>query len=246
MELLDLTFLSFLIFIGAILYSSVGHGGASAYLAVMALYGLAPEEMKPIALVLNILVSSIGAWKYLKVGYFSWSIFLPIVIAAIPFSFLGGYVTAPSNVYKIITGVILLFAAIRLMIHKENSDQVLKKMPLYLAMICGAVIGFLSGLIGVGGGIFLSPLLIFTGWASTKTTSGISAMFILVNSVSGILGHFTSNSLQLPTYIWLLAVLAIIGGFIGSHIGSKGAKNLFILRLLAVVLVIAGVKLILV
>lgn len=244
MDLSDLVILSLLIFIGALLYSSVGHGGASAYLAIMALYGLAPEDMKPIALVLNIIVASIGTWKFYRAGCFSWSIFLPIVAASLPFSFIGGYITAPNHIYKTITGVILLFAAYRLFVHKENGEKPIHKMPLLLAIIFGAVIGLLSGLIGVGGGIFLSPLLIFMGWASTRTTSGISAMFILVNSISGILGHFLSNNVALPGYIWIIGLLGVMGGLIGSHIGSRKAANLTILRLLAIVLVIAGVKLI--
>lgn len=239
----DLVILSLLIFTGALLYSSVGHGGASAYLAIMALFGLAPEEMKPISLVLNILVASIGTWKYYRAGCFSWSIFLPIVLSAIPLSFLGGFISAPNHIYKIITGVILLFAALRLIVYKVNNDKPLSKMPLFLAIIFGGIIGFLSGLIGVGGGIFLSPLLIFMGWASTKTTSGISAMFILIVSISGILGHFSSNSVALPSYIWIIGLMAVLGGLIGSHIGSQKATNNVILRLLAVVLIIAGGKL---
>lgn len=246
MELNDLVLLSILIFVGALLYSSVGHGGASAYLAIMALYGIAPEEMKPIALILNILVASIGTWKFYRAGCFSWSIFLPIVLAAIPFSFIGGYITAPPHIYKMITGVILLFAAYRLLVHKDNKEKPVKKMPLLIAILSGAIIGLLSGLIGVGGGIFLSPLLIFMGWASTRTTSGISAMFILVNSISGILGHFTSNTTTMPGYIWIIAPMAILGGLIGSHFGSGKTANATILKLLAAVLIIAGAKLILV
>jgi uncharacterized membrane protein YfcA len=246
MDFYNIVFLSLLIFVGALLYSSVGHGGASAYLAVMALFGLTPEIMKPIALILNILVSSIATWKFYRAGCFSWSIFLPIMLSSVPFSFLGGFISIPSQVYKTIAGVILFFGAYRLLVHKENKENSIRKMPIPLAILAGSVIGFLSGLIGVGGGIFLSPLLIITGWASTRTTSGISAMFILVNSVSGILGHFSSNVKVLPSYTWIVGITAILGGMIGSHIGSKKVANSTILRLLAVVLVIAGAKLILV
>lgn len=246
MDLFSIVFLSLLIFVGALLYSSVGHGGASAYLAVMALFGLKPELMKPIALILNILVSIIATWKFYRAGCFSWSIFLPIMLASVPFSFLGGLISIPSQIYKTIAGVILFFGAYRLLVHKENKEHSIKKMPIPLAMLAGSVIGFLSGLIGVGGGIFLSPLLIFTGWASARTTSGISAMFILVNSVSGILGHFSSNVEALPDYTWIVGLTAILGGMIGSHLGSKKVANSIILRILAVVLAIAGAKLILV
>lgn len=246
MDINDIILLSILIFSGALLYSSVGHGGGSAYLAVMALFGLAPQMMKPTSLVLNILVSSIATWKYYRAGSFSWTIFTPIMLASIPFSFLGGFITIPSHIYKIIAGVILLYGAYRLLVLKKNEEKTIKKMPLSIAILSGAIIGLLSGLIGVGGGIFLSPLLIFMGYASIKTTSGISAMFILVNSISGILGHLTSNIGALPSYIWIVGLAAIMGGTIGSHIGSRKVANITILRLLAVVLVIAGVKLILV
>lgn len=244
MGIYELAILLLLIFIGALLYSSVGHGGASAYLAIMALYGLAPEEMKPIALVLNILVSMVGTWKYYRTGHFAWSIFLPIASASIPFSFIGGFITAPPHIYKTLTGFILLFASYPLLMHKENKEQPLNKMPLITAMVLGSVIGLLSGLIGVGGGIFLSPLLIFMGWANTRTTSGISAMFILVNSIFGILGLVSANQIALPSYLWLLAPAAVLGGLIGSHLGSRKAKNTTILKFLAFILIIAGVKLI--
>jgi uncharacterized membrane protein YfcA len=246
MDITDITFLSILIFAGALLYSSVGHGGASGYIAAMALFGLTPDVMKPTALVLNILVSGIAAWKYYRIGAFSWSIFFPIMFASIPFSFLGGFINVPGHIYKIIAGFILLFGAYRLLVRKENQEKPLKKMPLSLAVILGAGIGFLAGLIGVGGGIFLSPLLIFMGWASTRTTSGISALFILVNSISGILGHLSSvpDPIAFPSNVWIIGLVSIAGGVIGSHIGSRRAANVMILRLLSIVLVIAGVKLI--
>jgi len=244
MDMYDLGVLSLLIFAGALLYSSVGHGGASAYLAVMALFGLAPQVMKPTALVLNILVSGMAAWKYYRAGAFSWPVFLPITLASLPFSFLGGWLAVPSHIYKMIAGIILLFSAYRLLVHKQNREKPIKKMPISLALLSGGIIGFLSGLIGVGGGIFLSPLLIFMSWASTKATSGISAMFILVNSISGMLGHLSSNIGALPSYVWILGIAALMGGAIGSHLGSRKAANATILRLLAVVLVVAGVKLI--
>lgn len=246
MDINDIILLSILIFAGALLYSSVGHGGGSAYLSVMALFGLAPQMMKPTSLVLNILVSSIATWKYYRAGYFSWAVFTPIMLASVPFSFIGGFITIPGQIYKVIAGVILLFGAYRLLRQKENKEKPIKIMPLSMVILSGAVIGFLSGLIGVGGGIFLSPLLIFMGWASVKKTSGISAMFILINSISGILGHLSSNIGALPNFTWIIGLSAIIGGIIGSHIGTREIANVAILRLLAVVLLIAGVKLILI
>ncbi len=246
MDTFDIILLSLLIFIGASLYSSVGHGGASAYLAVMALFGLSPALMKPIGLVLNILVSSIATVRFYRARCFSWSVFLPISIAAIPCAYLGGAMTVPSHWYKWIAGVILLFSAGRLLLNNSNTEKKEKRMPWYGAVIAGVIIGFLSGLVGVGGGIFLSPLLLFMGWASAKTTSGVSAAFIFVNSISGLLG-LSTNVFELPTYLPFLAIAAVTGGVIGSWFGSKQkVQNSTILKLLAGVLIIAGLKLILV
>ncbi len=238
----DIAFLSVLIFIAAVLYSSVGHGGASGYLAVMALFGLAPTIMKPAGLVLNILVAGIATVRFYRAGCFSWAVFLPITLASIPFSFIGGALLLPGSIYKPIAGMILLFAAYRLFQRKEKTEKPIKVMPLSLAVISGVGIGFLSGLIGVGGGIFLSPLLVFMSWADTRKTSGISAAFILINSISGLLGHLSSVKL-LPSFILYFAIAAILGGLIGSKIGIQKANNVTVRRMLAVVLVIAGVKL---
>lgn len=246
MDAFDIALLTLFIFIGAILYSSVGHGGASAYLAVMALFGLSPALMKPIGLVLNILVSSIATIRFYKAKCFSWSIFLPVSLAAIPFAYIGGSITVPSHWYKVIAGMILLFSSIRLFTYKPAEDKPLNRMPLGSAIIAGSIIGFLSGLVGVGGGIFLSPLLLFMGWSTVKMTSGISAAFIFVNSISGLLGH-SSSLYDLPVYLPFLAIAAVAGGIIGSRYGSKQmVQHTTILRLLAVVLLIAGLKLILV
>lgn len=243
MNVEDIVFLSVLIFLVATLYASVGHGGASGYLAVMALFGLSPEVMKPVGLVLNILVSIIATIRYYRAHCFSWSVFLPITAAAIPFAFLGGVVSIPGHLYKIVAGVILLFATYPLFIHKEEMERPVKPMPLVWALLSGAGIGFLSGLTGIGGGIFLSPLLLFTGWSTSKDISGISAAFILANSVSALLGHVSSVQM-LPNFIPYLGVAAILGGFLGSKIGSQKVNNVMIARLLAVVLVISGLKLI--
>ena len=238
----DIAIISFFIFIAAVLYSSVGHGGASGYLAVMALFGFAPTIMKPVGLVLNILVASIAIVRFYRAGCFSWAIFLPITLASIPFSFIGGTLSLPGTTYKFIAGIILLFAAYRLFQQKHKIQSPIKKMPFSLALISGVGIGFLSGLIGVGGGIFLSPLLLFMGWADARKTSGISAGFILINSISGLLGHLSGVKL-LPSFILFFAIAAIIGGLVGSKIGIQKANNVTIRQLLAVVLVIAGLKL---
>lgn len=239
----DTFFLAILIFAAGLLYSSVGHAGASGYLAAMALFGLAPDVMKPTALVLNILVAIIATWHFFRAGYFSWRIFWPFAVGSIPFAFIGGALSLPGSVYKQVLGLILLFAAYRLFQyrHLEAADEV-KPVPVLKAMLFGAGIGLLSGAIGVGGGIFLSPVLLFMGWAKTKQTAGISAAFILVNSIAGISGHLASVKF-LPDAIYTWAIAAALGGIIGSSLGSQRFVNATLYRLLAVVLVIAGAKL---
>ncbi|MDT7603479.1 MAG: uncharacterized protein QOF61_1476 [Acidobacteriota bacterium] len=241
----DVLLLSLLILCAAALYSSVGHGGASAYLAAMALFGLAPAVMKPTALCLNLLVASLTTFRFWRAGYFSWRIFLPFAAASIPFAFLGGALTLPAGVYKPVVGVVLLFAAVRLFMHARALAQESEPRlpPLWVAATLGAGIGFLSGLTGVGGGIFLSPVLLLMNWADVRRTAAVSAAFILVNSAAGLLGNLTSVRV-LPAAIPYFALAALIGGLIGSELGSRRLPTLAIRRLLALVLVVAGVKLI--
>jgi len=237
--------LAVLIFIAAILYSSVGHGGASGYLAAMALFAIAPLEMKPAALTLNIFVATIAATKYIRAGRFSWPLFWPFALASIPFAFLGGLFTLPSIYYKPIIGVVLIYAAYRFLMDAGNSDDYEIKPPLMLVVVVsGAGLGFFSGLIGVGGGIFLSPLLIFLRWEAVKKVSGIAAAFILVNSIAGLLGFLSSKTPQLPEGLPIWIIAAVIGGFIGAEYGSKRFGNPAIKRLLSLVLFVAGLKMI--
>jgi len=235
------------IFAAAILYASVGHAGASGYLAVMALFSVAPEIMRPTALALNVLVATIGTIKFYRAGYFSWSVFWPFALTSIPFSFIGGSLSLPSSVYKDVVGLVLLYAAFRLF--RTNKDDLnplgVKKGPLPVALVFGAGIGLLSGLVGVGGGIFLSPLLILMKWADVKQTSGVSAAFILVNSIAGLSGQIASL-VYLPGAIPYWAVAAGIGGWIGAEYGSRRLGSLTLRRLLALVLVVAGVKMVLI
>ena len=182
--------LAALILLAAMLYSSVGHAGASGYLAVMALLSVAPEAMKPTALTLNIIVATIGTVKFYRAGLFSWYLFWPFALASVPASFVGGYITLPGHWYKTLVGIVLLLAAVTLvrMAHKATEESAASAVPLWAALLSGAVIGLLSGLTGTGGGIFLSPLLLFMGWAETRATSALSAAFILVNSIAGLTG----------------------------------------------------------
>ncbi len=244
METANSIWLTILILISAILYSAVGHAGASGYLSAMALFGIEPNIMKPTALILNIIVAIIASWKFYRAGMYSWNVLLPFALPAIPFAYYGGAITLPGQFYKPIVGAILLISAIKFFIETKSFEKEdVNKIPIWQAVLIGAGIGFLSGLTGVGGGIFLAPLLLFFRWAETKQTSGICAMFILANSIAGLAGQITKIP-ELPNVIWLWAFVVIIGGYIGAEFGSRKLNNPTIRKLLAVVLLIAGFKMI--
>jgi uncharacterized protein len=227
----------------AFLYSSVGHAGASGYIAVMSLFGIAPELIKPTALVLNILVASLGSLQFWRMGFVSWKLFFPLAAFSIPMSFLGGYLNLPTLIFKALLGVILLLSALRFLI-KPTEEITPTEPALPVALSVGGGIGFLSGLTGTGGGIFLTPLIFWRRWASAKTASAVSALFILVNSISGLLGNLSATK-QLPPFAAILLVAALMGGSAGSYLGSHRLSHQFVQRLLAIVLIIAGLKLIL-
>jgi uncharacterized membrane protein YfcA len=237
--------IAFLFFAGAALYASVGHAGASAYLAVMGLYNFAPSVMKPTALALNILVATVATLKFYRAGLFSWRLFWPFAVASVPAAFVGGAMMLPAQRYKVVVGIVLLFAAAWMF---QSSLKPLAREthppPMWAAVVSGLAIGFLSGLTGVGGGIFLSPLILYMGWAETRATSGVAAPFILVNSMAGLLGHFSSVA-HLPPNIPIWGAAVVLGGLIGATYGSRRAPAPVLRRLLAVVLVVASVKLIL-
>jgi uncharacterized protein len=230
------------IFVVAVLYSSVGHGGASGYLAVMALLAVAPEVTRPTALILNVFVASIAAFQFYRQGYFSWKVFLPFAATSIPFAFIGGMIILPTTVYKGVLGVVLILAALRLA-WKFTAAVEPRAPNVLIALLIGAVIGLLSGLVGVGGGIFLTPVLLLMNWSETKRAAGISAMFILVNSISGLLGNYQQVA-KLPSNVWFWIAAAVVGGLIGSTLGSKRFDSLMLRRALALVLAFAGIKLI--
>jgi uncharacterized protein len=242
MESTTVVTLAALILVAALLYASVGHGGGSGYLAAMALFSLAPEVMKPTALTLNILVSAIGTVKFYRAGYFSWAVFWPFALASVPLAFVGGSIALPGHIYQPIVGLVLLFAAYRLWRSRHQTMPAVKKLPRWLALVLGAAIGLLSGLVGVGGGIFLSPLLVIAGWANARQASAVAAPFILVNSVSGLLGHVAGVA-YLPGALALWAAAAVIGGWVGADYGSRRLAGPRLRQALAVVLVIAGLKL---
>jgi uncharacterized membrane protein YfcA len=238
------TLLPFLLFGAAALYTSVGHAGASAYLASMALVGLAPEVMRPTALVLNICVASFSAVRFWRAGLVDRRLVLWLLAGAAPLAFLGGAIKVPGDIYRPLVGILLIIAAVRLLLPLELTTNKEPKRPYpALAVATGALIGLLSGLTGTGGGIFLSPLLIFGGWAATRTASGIAISFILCNSVFGLLGNYASvRSLPSALPLYLLAVMA--GALVGTALGVKRLPGGMILKALGVVLVIAGAKLI--
>lgn len=234
-----------LIFAAALLYSSVGHAGGSGYLAAMALMGVPPATMRPTALVLNLLVASLATVRFARAGHFSFAVLWPFAATSIPLAFVGGSLQLPGHWYKSLVGAVLVVSAIRLAAVRGSGEarSGATRVPLGPALAAGAGIGLLSGLTGTGGGIFLSPLLLLTGWASTRETGGVAAAFILLNSAAGLAGNLASvQSLPAEVVWWVPAALA--GGLIGSDLGARRVATLTFRRLLAVVLVVAGLKLI--
>lgn len=223
------------------LYSSVGHGGASAYLAVMGIAGFSPLEMKPIALALNIAVSMLAMFHFYRAGHFEKKIFIPLIITSIPCAFLGGWLQLPDPVFKWILAAGLLFGAWRLAFCSKSEHREIRPPHLMALAGLGAGIGLLSGLIGIGGGIFLTPLLILFHWSNSKTAAAISAAFIFVNSIAGLAGFLTKGG-EIPTQTTVLLPAVLIGGMIGAYWGSNRAQNPALLKALALVLVIAAGK----
>jgi uncharacterized membrane protein YfcA len=235
--------LAILIFAIALLYSTVGHAGASGYIAAMALFGMAPIAMKPTALTLNIIVALIGTVRFYRAGFFSWRTFWPFAVASIPMAYVGGGLTLPVPIYKSVVGVVLLYSAGRLFWSAHSADSKKTSLaPIWMALIIGAAIGLLSGLTGVGGGIFLSPVLLLMGWAKTRETSGVSVAFILVNSIAGLLGNYSSIT-YLSGNLIFWAPAALIGGWIGTELGTRLLPVSGIRKFLSVVLILAGLKL---
>ena len=258
--------LAALIFAIAGLYAAVGHGGSSGYQAAMALLGVDPALMKPIALTLNIVVSSIATVRFLRAGYFSLRVFLPFALGSVPMAFIGGGLTLPPQIFKPLIGLVLLFAAFRLVVPVRERTAAAPTDPHALAadpqtitaqliseptaphwltgLAIGAALGLLSGMVGVGGGIFLSPLLVFMNWARLREISGISALFILVNSAAGLAAK-PASLLLLPPALALYALAAVAGGWLGAGYGSLQLGNTGIRRVLAAAILIAGVKMLL-
>ena len=242
MDTTTFIFLCVAITIVAFLYSSVGHAGASGYIATMTLFGLATTVIRPTALVLNILVATIGSFQFWKAGHFSWKLFWPFALLSVPAAYCGGYLQPSASILRILIGFVLLLSAARLFFRKKDPEQT--NPPLKpVAIGVGAGLGFLSGLTGTGGGIFLTPLILFCKWAVIRQAAAVSALFILVNSIGGLVGYFTAKH-SIPTLGIYLAIPAVIGGTIGSYLGSRRLPARGIAIFLAIVLTIAGCKLI--
>lgn len=229
-------------FLGAALYTSVGHAGASAYLALMALFGLPPPVMRPTALVLNILAASLASFSYVRAGLFRWRVLWPFLVGAAPFAVFGGSLQVPGEIYRPLVGAVLWISAARLLWPKEiRAVTDPRDPPIALAIPIGAAIGLLSGLTGTGGGIFLSPILLFLGWSNPKVASGVAAVFILCNSVAGLGGNVASVQ-ALPANLPLFAGSVLAGAVIGTTLGIRFRATV-ILKALGLVLIIAGFKL---
>jgi uncharacterized protein len=229
-------------FCGAVLYSSVGHAGASSYIALMALFGVAPAVMRPTALALNILVATLASIRYLSADLFRWRVVWPFMIGAVPFAFLGGAIQIPGAYYRPIVGAVLLVSGARLLWPRElAANREPTDPPILIGILFGAAIGFLAGLTGTGGGIFLSPLLLFAGWSSTKTASGIAAVFILGNSIAGLMGNVAIVR-ALPPDLPYYAAAVLLGAVIGTTLGIRWQPPM-VLKALGLVLIIAGLKL---
>lgn len=230
------------LFVIALLYSSVGHGGGTGYLAILALGGIAPVYIKSTALILNVFVSAIAFLNYYKAGYFRWKLVFPFLISSIPFAYIGALLKINPSTYKIILGVFLLIAVTRMLWVQKAISETSGKAPFLLAMAVGAVLGFFSGMIGIGGGIILSPLLILLHWANLKESAATSALFILLNSLSGLLALVqTGLTIEPRLAVWIM--VGIMGGIAGSYLGSYRLNSAKLKYLLASVLLMASIKL---
>ncbi len=243
-ESITLVALTFLI---SFIYSSVGHGGASGYLALLSFFAIPHQQMTTSALCLNLLVAGMAFWSFFRASYFSWRLVWPFAVASVPLAFVGGFLKVSVNIYSTLLAGVLVFAAWRLVFefHQDTSKVVIHPPSFLVSLSIGGIIGILSGMVGIGGGIFLSPLLLFLHWADPKRTAATSAAFIFINSLAGLLGKFASHQFQLSPVVIYMAVTAFLGGIIGSRLGANHFSGRWLCRILAGVLLIAALKLLL-
>lgn len=232
-----------LLVVVAFLYSSVGHGGASGYLALMAIFAFPVSVMKPSALLLNLFVSGISFFFYYKKDFFKPKLFYPFAITSVPAAFIGGMIPLENSFYKILLGIVLILAALRLFGFFNSKEIESAKINIPFAMGIGFGIGLLSGMLGIGGGVILSPILLVLGWATLKETAAISSLFIFVNSVAGLSGYFMGDKM-FPTESFYLVPIAVFGGILGAYYGSGYFSNKVLKYVLATVILLASVKLI--
>jgi uncharacterized membrane protein YfcA len=241
----DIAMAGIYFFVIALLYSTVGHAGASGYLATMALLSFTPEVMKPTALALNIIVAFVTTIRFAMAGYFSWRLFWPFALASVPMAYIGGGLAMNTTIYKILVGIALLFAAAHIILRSNVAPEDAERAGypgLGASLAVGGGIGFLSGLTGVGGGIFLSPVLIILHWAGLRRTAAVAAAFILLNSISGLAGYLQKGG-AFPDHIAFWSAAVVSGGLIGSSLGATKFNSPVLRVLLGVMLVMAGVKL---
>ena len=224
------------------LYASIGHGGASGYLALMAIFSVTPELMKPTALLLNLFVAAIAFYYYYKEGYFNKKLFISFAVASIPMSIIGGYIEVDTTIYKKILAVLLLFAILKMLNIFGKESAIIRDIKLWQGIVVGGIIGFFSGLIGIGGGIILSPIILLFHWGKMKEAAAVSALFIWVNSAGGLIGQLSSG-VNLNMQSFGLVAIALIGGVFGAYYGSKKLNNQNLSYLLASVMAIACFKL---
>jgi len=242
LEIPNITLFLLLLPVVAFMYAGVGHGGASGYLALMAMFVFPPEIMKPTALLLNIFVAGISFWAFSKRGHFQFKLFYPFALASIPAAFLGGFLEIDATLYKKILAVLLIFSILKMLGFLGTENVKIKTLKLWQGLAVGAAIGFFSGMIGIGGGIILSPIILLMGWGKMKETAAVSALFIFVNSVAGIGGYLANGASINPNTFWLVGV-ALVGGIAGAYYGSGKLNNKQLRYMLASVLLIASVKL---
>ena len=248
MDLLELPYIYW--FLGvlplvAFVYAGVGHGGASGYLALMALFMFPPDVMKPTALLLNIFVAGVSFWVFKKRGYFKWKLFYPFALASIPAAFFGGYIEVEVDLYKKILAVLLIFSVLRVLGFLGKEKEETRNIKLWQGLLAGSIIGFFSGLIGIGGGIILSPVVLLMGWGKMKETAAVSSLFIFVNSLSGMSGYLLKGS-SINPQTFVLVGIALVGGVAGAYVGSGKMNTIQLRYMLSLVLMIASVKLFLV
>ncbi|MES2830028.1 MAG: sulfite exporter TauE/SafE family protein [Bacteroidota bacterium] len=232
----------FLLFVVAFLYASVGHGGASGYLALMAIFAVSPAVMKPTALLLNLFVSSTSFLQFYRGGHFKWKLLWPFALASIPLSFVGGLIAIENSLYKKILGILLLIPVTRFFFFQNTNSKDFKPSNLPLSLVVGGIIGLLSGMIGIGGGIILSPVILLLKWADQKQTAAVSAAFIFVNSMAGLGGQLIKG-FEFNIHMLGYVIVAFAGGICGAYFGALKFRQTVLKNILASVLALAAYKL---